>query len=397
MKGESSGHVLEVTDLLIDCDQDAVVVWPAHPDAATRVTEAHARLSTIADDGCVCTVPLRAHGEINGALTLARPRSQPLDAAEVSRVEAVAAALGPALDARRRADRGALARALETGSLVGRRLLGPGHLRLKVAVAAASLLLVFLSLANGTHHVRAAAVLAGTVEHELVAPVDGFVAEAHVRAGARVRAGDVMATLDDKALQLERHRWQSQRDELTNEYHRALGELDRGATRVLQAQVAQAEARLALVEGELERTRIVAPFDGLVVSGDLSQSLGSPVSRGDSLFRVAPLDVYRVILEVEEGDVPEVSADTPGRLALAALPGDRFGIRVERVNGMATTSGGRNVLEVEAALEDSSEHLRPGMKGVARLEVGRARLIWIWTHRLRERLRLWLWAWSPVA
>jgi len=207
----------------------------------------------------------------------------------------------------------------------------------------------------------------------------------------------VLATLDDQALRLERQRWESQRDELTNEYHRALGALDRGATRVLQAQIAQAEARLALVQGELGRTRIVAPFDGLVVSGDLSQSLGSPVSRGDPLFRLAPLDGYRVILEVEEGDVPSVRAGINGRLALAALPAERFDVRVERVNGMARTVDGRNVLEVEAALGDRSEHLRPGMKGVARLDVGRARLLWLWTHRLFDRLRLWLWAWSPVA
>ena len=63
---------------------------------------------------------------------------------------------------------------------------------------------------------------------------------------------------------------------------------------------------------------------------------------------------------------------------------------------MAKIADGRNVLEVEAALDDGSEHLRPGMRGVARLNVGRARLLWIWTHRLFDRLRLWLWAWSPV-
>jgi len=379
------------------CDQGGTVVWPTLPGTAARVTEAHTRVSAGADDGCVCTVPLQAHGTSSGALTLVRPRSRPFDAAEIGRVEALAALLGPALEARWRADRGALARALDTGLRLTGRLLGPGHLRLKIAAAAAALLLTFLTFANGTHHVPAVAVLEGTVERELVAPVDGFVAEAHIRAGARVRAGDLLATLDDQALRLERQRWESQRDELTNEYHRALGALDRGATRVLQAQIAQAEARLALVQGELGRTRIVAPFDGLVVSGDLSQSLGSPVSRGDPLFRLAPLDGYRVILEVEEGDVPSVRPGINGRLALAALPAERFDVRVERVNGMARTVDGRNVLEVEAALGKGSEHLRPGMKGVARLDVGRARLLWLWTHRLFDRLRLWVWAWSPVA
>ena len=81
---------------------------------------------------------------------------------------------------------------------------------------------------------------------------------------------------------------------------------------------------------------------------------------------------------------------------LAALPGERFDVRVERINGIATTASGRNVLEAEAALATASEHMRPGMKGAARLDAGRARLIWIWTHRLLDRLRLWMWEWSPV-
>ena len=379
------------------CDQDSTVVWPAALGTPAHVTEAHSRLSAGTDDSYVCTVPLRAHGTSSGALTLVRPRSLGFGAAEIDRIEGLTALVGPALEARRRADRGAFTRAFDTGLQLAERLFGAGHLRLKTGVAAAALLLAFLTLASGTHEVSAVAVLQGTVERELVAPVDGFVAEAHVRAGTRVRAGDVLATLDEQSLQLERRRWESQRDELTNEYHQALGALDRGATRVLQAQVAQAEAQLALVESELERARITAPFDGLIVSGDLSQSLGSPVSRGDPLFRLAPLDGYRVILEVEEGDVPSMRAGITGRLALAALPGERFKVRVERVNGMAKTIDGRNVLEVEGGLENSSGQLRPGMKGVARLEVGRARLIWIWTHGLVDRLRLWLWAWSPLA
>ena len=65
------------------------------------------------------------------------------------------------------------------------------------------------------------------------------------------------------------------------------------------AQIEQAEAQLALVEEQLSRARLVAPFDGFIVVGDLSQSLGSPVERGDVLFEVAPLDGFRVVLEVD--------------------------------------------------------------------------------------------------
>ena len=61
----------------------------------------------------------------------------------------------------------------------------------------------------------------------------------------------------------------------------------------------QIDAQLELIDAQLARMRLTAPFSGVVVSGDLSQSLGSPVEHGQVLFEVAPLDAYRVILEVE--------------------------------------------------------------------------------------------------
>jgi phosphoribosyl-AMP cyclohydrolase len=40
MKGESSGHVLDVAEILVDCDQDALVlkVRPAGPTCHTGAT-----------------------------------------------------------------------------------------------------------------------------------------------------------------------------------------------------------------------------------------------------------------------------------------------------------------------------------------------------------------------
>ena len=46
---------------------------------------------------------------------------------------------------------------------------------------------------------------------------------------------------------------------------------------LLEAQIRQTESQLALADDKLWRTRILSPFDGIVVSGDLTQMLGSPV------------------------------------------------------------------------------------------------------------------------
>ena len=41
----------------------------------------------------------------------------------------------------------------------------------------------------------------------------------------------------------------------------------------------------------------------VVVSGDLTQSLGAPLERGQVMLELAPLDAYRVTLQVDERDI----------------------------------------------------------------------------------------------
>jgi hypothetical protein len=84
-----------------------------------------------------------------------------------------------------------------------------------------------------------------------------------------------------------------------------------------------------------------------------------------------------------------------GRIALAALPGSPRPVRVERVTPVASAAEGRTFFRVEARLEGSPASLRPGMEGVAKIDVGRRRLLRIWTLPLVDWLRLQLWSWWP--
>jgi multidrug efflux pump subunit AcrA (membrane-fusion protein) len=164
---------------------------------------------------------------------------------------------------------------------------------------------------------------------------------------------------------------------------------------VLGAQVNQAEAQLQLIEEKLTRARIAAPFDGVVVSGDLSQLLGTPVEQGKVLFEVAPLDQYRVILKVDERDIAHLALEQKGELALSGIPGARLPFSVARITPVSTAEEGRNTFRVEAKMQSPSERLRPGMEGVGKIVVGERRLIWIWTHGFVDWLRLTFWTWLP--
>jgi multidrug efflux pump subunit AcrA (membrane-fusion protein) len=267
----------------------------------------------------------------------------------------------------------------------------------KGGALARALLLLLLAAAPLRYRVAARASLEGRVQRALVAAVPGYIAEARARAGDVVRSGDLLARLDDRDLRLEQQKWRSQRAQLEKEYREALAAQDRSRVSILGAQITAAAAELGLVEEQLGRTLVAAPFDGVVLQGDLDRRLGSPVELGEVLFELAPLDGYRIIVEVDDRDIAEVAAGQSGRLALSALPGRTLPLRVERITPIASAEQGRNFFRVEAVLEDpsGSEALRPGMEGIAKIEVGRRRLLWIVTHGLLDWLRLRTWSLLP--
>jgi len=252
-----------------------------------------------------------------------------------------------------------------------------------------------LAIAPADYRVSARSSLEGRVQRALVAGVDGYLAESNARAGDVVKAGDLLARLDDRDLQLERRERASEKAQLETEYREALAGSDRLQVGLLQARIDQAAAQLALADEKLGRTRIIAPFDGIVLSGDLSQALGSPVELGTVLFEIAPLDGYRIIVEIDGRDIANVAEGQTGRLALEALPGQTLPLVVDRITPVSTTQDGRSYFRAEASLEEPRSELRPGMQGIAKIEVGRRRLLWIWTHELFDWLRLRAWSVVP--
>jgi RND family efflux transporter MFP subunit len=239
------------------------------------------------------------------------------------------------------------------------------------------------------------AVVEGAVRRVMTAPYDGYVLSSHARAGDLVKKDAPIAAIDDRDLRLERVRWASQQAQYARQLQEAIAKHERGQMQIIQAQFLQAEAQVQLLDEQLRRAKVVAPFDGLIVSGDLSQSVGSAVRKGDTLFEVTPLSGYRVVVQVDETEIAAVAVGQKGTLLLAAITGQTFPITVTSVTPVAKAKEGRNAFRVEASLEGASERLRPGMEGIAKIAAGRRSLAWIWTHRFTNWLRLKVWSVWP--
>ena len=136
-------------------------------------------------------------------------------------------------------------------------------------------------------------------------------------------------------------------------------------------------------------------FSGVVVSGDLSQMLGAPVEQGKVLYEIAPLDAYRVILQVDEYDIGYIKPGQSGTMLLNGAADETIPLQINKVSSVSTPQDGRNFFRVEASLQGSKTGLRPGMEGVGKVVIERRLSLWIWTRTSIDRVRVLLWHWLP--
>ena len=374
-------------------DQAATVLYPVPTHTAPRITLCHAALAR-RHGTSTCTFPIVDGEAIVGAVTAEFAPDRVLAGADTELCEHLVSLVGPILALKRENERPFWSKARQSLRVAWKRLLSPGEPALKLSLAAAIISAVVVLFLPFPYHVSAPARLEGSIQRAVVAASDGYIEQVSVRPGDPVKQGQVLAELAQHDLRLERSKWESELAQQVNAYGAALARADRALLMVNHAKAAEARAQLELIEQQIERAQLKAPFDGVVISGDLTQSLGAPVRRGDTLMVVAPRDRYRLIVEVDERDIADVQVGSRGGIALAALPAHPLPFQVQRVTPISATRDGRHFFEVEGKLEAGGAALRPGLQGVARIEADSRPLAARAFGRLLTWLRLQLWAWG---
>jgi hypothetical protein len=374
-------------------DQQTLLYYPPLASTGDQLLCSQQSLAETVGPVTLCTIPLMADGVAVGALLLERHRQQPFTRLEQSLLEKVTGLLSLLLQQRQCCDQPLV-------RLIGGRLrqhlgqwLGAQGLWAKLSLPALALVLLISGLLEADYHIEAQANLEGRIQRVVTAPFDGFLQEVSVKAGDVVAMGALLCQLDDRDLQLEQAKWQTELAKLQREQREALASHERSRVAILQAQMEQFQAELELVEMKLARSRVKAPLHGVIVSGDLSQSLGAPLKRGEALFKIAPLESYRVMLQVDERDISAVQVGQSGKVRLAGYPHLDYRFRIKRILPLTTVTEGSYLFTLEAELEQVSEHLRPGLQGLGKIEAGKRNLLWLASHRLSDWLQLQLWRW----
>ena len=192
--------------------------------------------------------------------------------------------------------------------------------------------------------------------------VSGRVAAIGFTEGQRVRQGQLLVQLDDTLQQAQLKQAQAQASiartnlqrnrELVLENFVSQSAVDQSA-----AALEVAEAQVALSKAQLERMRIVAPFDG--VAGIRSVNLGDYVKDGADLVNLEDASSMSVDFRLPERYLARLKPGQPVEVQVDALPGRNFSGRIDAVDSQLDANG-RSLL-VRARLPNPQGELKAGM------------------------------------
>jgi RND family efflux transporter MFP subunit len=371
-------------------DQNEEVVLP-RPEGVFFVSRDHEAYSREQGTMNMTSLPIRLDDEPAGVVTCERSTG-PFSEGEVRGLRVLCDQAARRLGDLKRHDRWFGARFISWIRESLGKLLGVEHTLAKLIGLIVCAALAVLLFGRLDYRVEAAFSLKTENLAYLPAPFDGYIHEVHVDVGDQVEKGAPLLFLDTRELLLEESTAVANQNRYLREAEKARAQNALADMRIAMALEAQAQARLKLVRYHLEHAEMKAPFSGIVVEGDLEELLGAPVRKGDVLFKIARLEKMYVELKVEERDIHEVSADASGQIAFVSRPSLKFPMKLDRIEPVAIAEDEGNVFLVKAHFtEEAAGWWRPGMTGVAKIDVDKRNILWILTHRTIDFLRIFLW------
>jgi multidrug resistance efflux pump len=370
-------------------DQDEEVLWPALSDATT-ISRDHGAYSELEKVPYLLSVPVRIDGEARGVITLERTTTA-FTEFDALAVRVVADQVARRLNDLRQLDRWFGARWAHDAREWFSKFLGPRQTWLKAGAVAGALVLALATFVPFSYRVDASFIVRADALQHLPAPFDGYIAEAPVRPGDLVHAGDLLLKLDTSDLLVEQSSAIADVQRHASEAEKAEANRQLADLRVARAMQAQSQAQLDLVCYRLTRAELRAPFEGVVIEGDLRERIGAPVKAGDILVKVSQLKKLYVEMRVPARDIDQIAQSRRAEVAFTSRPEDTFALQIERIEPQATADKEGNVFLVRGNFDRAASWFRPGMSGIAKIDAGHRSLLWLATHRLIDFLRLKLW------
>jgi membrane fusion protein (multidrug efflux system) len=189
--------------------------------------------------------------------------------------------------------------------------------------------------------------------------------------GQFVSEGAPLIKIDDAMLRAQANRVKADRDLAGQQLERVRRLRAENASTPADLERAEAasrsaEASLALLELQIARTTVRAPFGGVI--GQRFVSAGDYVTSATRLLTLQTVDPQRAVIEVPERHAVDLRRGQTVEFTVAARPGHVFRAQVEFIDPVV--QGANRTILVKARADNRDQLLRPGMFVEARLATG---------------------------
>ena len=206
----------------------------------------------------------------------------------------------------------------------------------------------------------------GTIEAiegvTIVSEIDASVTSLPFDEGSFINKGDLIAKLDDSQLSAEVSRTEALYIQGKASYKRVKSIVDQnaGAPQDLDDALANlkvAEANYELAKARLNKTRIVAPFDGII--GTRKVSVGAFLRTGQEITELANLNEIRVSFSAPERFLAQLKRNAAVTVSSGVFPGYEVNGKIMAIEPILDAET-RNV-NVVARVKNPEQKFRPGM------------------------------------
>jgi RND family efflux transporter MFP subunit len=256
--------------------------------------------------------------------------------------------------------------------------------------AAAGLFLIFCPLPM---RVAGEATVAPVRAAQVQAGVDGVVKNVFIREGDFVRQGTVLAEMEDWNYRADLADAEAKFGEAMATMNRALAQNDGALAGRERSQVDYLKSELARARERLDRTRIRAPFDGIVTTSQVMSSVGRRLMHGDTFAEIIQTSPVTADVAIAEEDVSLLRSGEAASVKLESFPLQTFRGDVTLISPQSQVEPERRVFMARVKVWNGDGAIRPGMQGRGKVFVGwhpagyvllRGSAMWLWGK---------LWAW----
>jgi len=263
--------------------------------------------------------------------------------------------------------------------------------RLMIALAAAAgLFLIFCPLPM---RVDGDATVASARSAQVQAEVDGVVKNVYVREGDFVKQGAVLAELEDWNYRADSADAEAKYGEAMATMNRALAQNDGTLAGTERVRVDYFRAELARARERLDRTTIRAPFDGVVTTAQVRNSVGRRLMHGDTFAEIIETSPVTADVAIPEEDATLLRSGETASIKLESFPLETFRGNVTVISPESQVEAERRTFIARVKVSNPDGAIRPGMQGRGKVFVGwhpagfvllRGSAMWLWG-------KLWSW------